>query len=247
MKNKTKQIIVVVSVFIIALASLGTVIGLLVSTGRLSEYSGGFSYTLSGTRATITGYDGDDTDVVVPDKVRGNRVVSIAKDAFSSKSGSIKSVTIKTTSTAFTLDSEAFKDMTALEKVVLPSGLKEIPTSAFSGCKALRDIIIPDSVTVIGEKAFYNCSALKFAYNSEDYSTEGENAIDYEIFYMPSGLLEIGANAFENCTAMIGSHFNKALEKVGNEAFYKATAFTELTFDKDCELASIGDRDFQST
>ena len=98
MNNKTKQIIVVVSVFVLALASLGTVIGLLVSTGRLSEYSNGFSYTLSGTRATITGYDGDDTDVVVPEKVRGNRVVSVAKDAFKDKAGEIKSITFKSTS-----------------------------------------------------------------------------------------------------------------------------------------------------
>ncbi|MDE7079601.1 MAG: leucine-rich repeat domain-containing protein [Clostridia bacterium] len=247
MNNKTKQIIVVVSVFVIALASLGTVIGLLVSTGRLSEYSGGFSYTLSGTRATITGYDGDDTDVVVPDKVRGNRVVSIAKDAFSTKAGNIKTITIKTTSTAFSLESEAFKDMTALEEVVLPLGLKEIPAGAFSGCKALRDIVIPDSVTLIGEKAFYNCSSLKFSFSRENYSDEEENTIDKEIFYMPSGLLEIGANAFENCTALIGAHFNKALEKVGDEAFYRATAFTELTFDEDCELASIGNSAFQST
>ena len=89
MNNKTKQIIVVVAVFALALASLGTVIGLIVNTGRLSEYSGGFSYTLNGSRATITGYDGDDKEVVVPDRVRGNRVVAISKGAFSSKALSI--------------------------------------------------------------------------------------------------------------------------------------------------------------
>lgn len=246
MNNKTKQIIVVVSVFVLALASLGAVIGLLFTTGRLSEYSNGFSYTLSGTRATITGYDGDDTDIVVPEKVRGNRVVSVAKDAFSAKASEIKTITFKSNS-SFTLENEAFQNLTALEKVVLPSGLKEIPKGAFSGCKALRQVIIPDSVTTIGDSAFKNCSSLKFAYKSEDYETEGENAIDEDIFYMPSGLLEIGANAFENCSAMIGAHFNKALEKVGNEAFYKATAFTELSLDEDCELASIGDGAFQST
>ena len=246
MNNKTKQIIVVVSVFILALASLGTVIGLLVSAGRLSEYSNGFSYTLSGTRATITGYDGDDTDVVVPDKVRGNRVVSVAKDAFKSKASEIKTITFKSNS-SFTLEDEAFQNLTALEKVVLPSSLKEIPDGAFSGCKALKSVIIPDSVTRIGDDAFKNCSALVFAYKSEDYSTEGENAIDEEIFYMPSGLLEIGSSAFESCTSLIGAHFNKVLEKVGEDAFSKASALTELTLDEDCELASIGNGAFQNT
>ncbi|MDE5616981.1 MAG: leucine-rich repeat domain-containing protein [Clostridia bacterium] len=247
MNNKTKQIIVVVAVFVLALASLGTVIGLIVNTGRLSEYSGGFSYTLNGSRATITGYDGDEKEVVVPDRVRGNRVVAIAKGAFSSKASAIEKITVKTTSSAFSLENEAFKDMTALKTVVLPDGLKVIPEGAFSGCKALTRVIIPDSVTNIGDKAFYDCTSLIFAYNSEEYSTDGENAIDEEIFYMPSGLLEIGANAFENCTALIGAYFNKALEKVGNEAFYKATAFTELTLEEDCEVATIGNNAFQNT
>ena len=86
MNNKTRQIIVVVSVFVIALASLGTIIGLLVNTGNMSEYSNGFRYQASGSRITITGYEGDDEDVVVPDKIKGKRVVGIDKDAFEEKS-----------------------------------------------------------------------------------------------------------------------------------------------------------------
>lgn len=246
MKNKTRQIIIVVSVFVIALASLGTVIGLLVNTGRLSEYSGGFTYTLSGSRATITGYTGGDTDIVVPDRVRGNRVVGVRKDAFASAK-SVKSITFNTKSSSFTLADEAFKDLTTLEKVVLPSGLKTISAGAFSGCKNLRTVIIPDSVTNIGEKAFYDCSALKFAYKSNDYETEGENAISEDTFYMPAELLEIGASAFENCNTLLNAHFNKKLEKIGEKAFYKATSFTELTYDDDIDLADIGASAFQNT
>ena len=67
---------------------------------------------------------------------------------------------------------------------------KRLSEGAFSGCKALRSVIIPDSVTSIGDSAFYNCSSLVFAYNSEEYSTEGDDAIDEEIFYMPSGTVE---------------------------------------------------------
>ena len=54
MNNKTRQIIVVVSVFVIALASLGTIIGLLVNTGNMSEYSNGFRYqAVSYTHLTL--------------------------------------------------------------------------------------------------------------------------------------------------------------------------------------------------
>ena len=70
MTNKTRQIVVVVAVFVIALASLGTIIGLLVNTGQLSEYSDGFRYEVNGSRVTIISYEGSDTDVVVPDKLK---------------------------------------------------------------------------------------------------------------------------------------------------------------------------------
>ncbi|MDE7328540.1 MAG: leucine-rich repeat domain-containing protein [Clostridia bacterium] len=247
MNNRTKQIIVVVAVFVLALASLGTVIGLIATTGRLEEYANGFYFTLSGSRATITAYDGDDTDIVIPERLRGNRVVGVGEKAFTNKASTIKSITINSTYTEFVLADEAFKDMTALEKVVLPKNLKKISASAFSGCVALRQIIIPNTVTEIGNNAFYACSNLIFAYSSEDYSTEGDDAIDEEIFYMPSGLLKIGASAFEECRSLIGAYFNKDLEELGDKAFYGATAFTELTVAKDCELATIGASAFQNT
>lgn len=247
MNNRTKQIIVVVAVFVIALASLGTVIGLLATTGRLEEYSNGFYFSLQGSRATITAYDGDDTDVVIPDRIRGNRVVAVGAKAFANKAASIKTVTVKSTYSSFALSEEAFKDMSALEQVVLPSGLKEISESAFSGCRTLIRVIMPDGVSVIGSKAFYGCTSLKFAYNTQDYVTEGEGAVSKDVFYMPSGLLEIGDSAFEGCTALLGARFGKSLENIGERAFCDATAFTELTVEDDCELATIGNSAFQNT
>ena len=53
MNNKTRQIIVVVSVFVIALASLGTIIGLLVNTGNMSEYSNGFRYQARDRKSVV--------------------------------------------------------------------------------------------------------------------------------------------------------------------------------------------------
>lgn len=245
MTNKTRQIIVVVAVFVIALASLGTIIGLLVNTGQLSEYSGGFRYELKGSRATIIGYEGSDTDVVVPDKVKGNKVVAINADAF--KDTGVKSIKFNCTYSSFVIASDAFKDLTSLEKVVLPKNLKEIPYGAFRGCKSLKSVIMPNSVTSIGENAFGECTSLKFIYDKENYTTEGTGAIKSDALYLPSSLLEIGAYAFDGCSDIVEVHFAKNLEKIGEYAFNKCTKFSDIEVESDIEVTSIGAWAFYNT
>ncbi|MDE5756337.1 MAG: leucine-rich repeat domain-containing protein [Clostridia bacterium] len=247
MTNKTRQIIVVVAVFVIALASLGTVIGLLVNTGQLSEYSDGFRYELKGSKATIIGYEGSDTDVVVPDKVKGNRVVGIEKDAFKDLAESVKSIKFNCTYSSFSIANEAFRDLTALEKVVLPSNLKVIPGGAFRGCRSLKSVIMPSTVTEISENAFRECTSLNFIYNSENYSTDGEGAIKNNAVYLPASLLEIGSHAFDGCTSIVEAHFAKALEKIGDYAFNGCTRFSDLEVANDNEVTSIGEWAFYNT
>ena len=55
----------------------------------------------------------------------------------------------------------AFRGLTALTEVTLPTSTKEIGGSAFSGCTNLTKIIIPNSVSILGKYAFYNCSNLR--------------------------------------------------------------------------------------
>lgn len=244
MTNKTRQIIVVVAVFVIALASLGTIIGLLVNTGQMSEYSDGFRFELSGSRATITGYEGSDTDVVIPDKLKGHRVASIAKDAF--KDTSVKSIKFNCTYSSFKIESDAFAKLTSLEKVVLPKNLKEIPSGAFEGCTALKTAIVPNSVTSIGSGAFKDCNVLSVVYNSERYSTDGDNAIKNTI-YLPTSLLEIGASAFENCGAVTTVYIYKNLEKIGDKAFKECDDLIRLQIESNSEITSIGAEAFYNT
>lgn len=238
--NKTKQIIIVVAVFVIALASIGTIIGLVVNTGQMSDYSDGFNYTLSGSRATITGYNGDDTDVVIPDKIRGNRVVAVANGAFDKKASAIKSIVFNGTYSGFELGEEVFKDLTALTKVVLPSGLKEIPAKCFYGCKSLKEVYIPSGLTSIGKEAFYNCTALKFSYSSTSY----DDNVSEDVFYLPSSLLEIGESAFYGCTTLAGVSIDKSLEKIGDKAFYGCTRLSNLQVADNSELTTIGENAF---
>ncbi len=240
--NKTKQIIIVVAVFVLAIASLGTIIGLIVDAGQMSDYSDGFGYTLDGSRATITDYNGSDTDVVIPDKIRGNKVVAIASGAFDSKAKEITSIVINSTYSDFEIADSAFEDMTALTKVVLPSGLKEIPDGCFDGCSALKEVYIPSGLTAIGAKAFYECTSLVFSYSSQSY---GED-VSESVFYLPESLLEVGDSAFYGCTRLEGLYINKSLEKIGDSAFYNCTKLSNVQVADESELTTIGASAFYS-
>lgn len=240
--NKTKQIIIVVAVFVLAIASLGTIIGLIVDAGQMSDYSDGFGYTLNGSRATITDYNGSDTAVVIPDKIRGNRVVAIASGAFDDKAKEITSIVINSTYSNFEIEEKAFEKLTALTKVVLPSGLKEIPDECFSGCSALKEVYMPSTLTAIGEKAFYECTSLVFSYSSQSY---GED-VSESVFYLPESLLEIGNSAFYGCTRLEGLYIAKSLEKIDDNAFYNCTRLSNVKVADNSELTTIGASAFYS-
>lgn len=58
--------------------------------------------------------------------------------------------------------------MHALEELVLPGGLKELPDHAFRDCPSLKKVVFPVSLRTIGKDAFSGCPSLKTMLFSED-------------------------------------------------------------------------------
>lgn len=83
----------------------------------------------------ITGYKGNDTEVVIPPEIEGKPVTSIRDWAFY-KCSSLTSVTI-------------------------PESVTSIGDYAFSYCSNLTSVTIPESVASIGYEAFKCCNSLK--------------------------------------------------------------------------------------
>lgn len=79
---------------------------------------------------TITGYRGDDALVVVPERINGTPVHTIAASAFVEK---------------------------RFERLVLPKTLTTVAADGFSYCKNIREIVFYDSITSIGNDSFSNC------------------------------------------------------------------------------------------
>ncbi len=95
-----------------------------------------FSYIVADDQQgiIITAYNGNDTEVTVPETMDGLPVVEIAENAFGNNE--------------------------TMTSVALPDTLRIIAPRAFESCTALTAINVPDSVTKIGAQAFYNCSSL---------------------------------------------------------------------------------------
>ena len=165
-----------------------------------------FTYTTSGTSATITGLSSQGasrTAIEIPEKMGTYTVTAIGANAFASKTN-LKRVKISDTvknigvsafegclnleqinipSALTTFSSKAFKDCAKIEQVNLPNSVTSVGTSAFEGCKNLQTVHLPIGLTEVKDRTFYGCTNLE--------------AINY-----PMALTKIGAGAFAYCSTL---------------------------------------------
>lgn len=134
----------------------------------------------------------------------------------------------------------AFAGNTAIQTVVLPGGLAEIPEGLFDGCLALTSVTAADGfaqVTKIGDNAFRGCAALN-TFTAANVAKIGMNAFEESgITALPGNIIEdIGANAFAK-TALSNVTLTKAVS-IGDGAFANISTLTEVRFNGGLKSAS---------
>lgn len=134
---------ILVLAFMFALVPKGT---------TMAETSGVWQYEVNGTKATITGYTGTDSDVTIPEKVDGYKVTEIGDEAFRNNL-TVKKVTMP--STLVKIRVYAFQNCENLQEVVLNENLEEIEGCAFADCD-LRGLTLPKSLLSVGWESFDN-------------------------------------------------------------------------------------------
>lgn len=140
----------------------------------------------------ITGYVGKETDLLIPEKIRGMFVKGIAANTF--------------------------KNNTKLHSVVLPSTAGTIGTSAFENCTNL-EYVIGGSVTNISENAFANSSVSEFTFDKARIigNKAFYNCTNLQNVELP--LVEkIGTSAFENVQSITTLN-SENLKSIGTNAF----------------------------
>ena len=121
MRPLTRKIAILLT-FILLLA-----FSIICAPTALAATWGDYEYTTTNGVATVTKYNGTETDITIPESVNGLPVTAIGSSAFSGK--------------------------TALTGIVIPDGVTSIGSSAFYNCTGLTEIVFPDNVASIGSSA----------------------------------------------------------------------------------------------
>lgn len=140
------------------------------------------------------------------------------------------------------IGNEAFKDVTNVDTLELPSQIGYIGDEAFAG-SFLKSIVI-QNVTYIGNRAFKDCALLS------DVTIRGTKIIGTECFYnsgltsvyLPYSVMRIDPGAFANCKKLTDVNINDVASgcTVGRFAFYNCYNLNSVSM-ADADIASIGD------
>ena len=175
-----------------------------------AETYGDFEYSLinNETEIEITGYNGSDTELVIPSEINGKAVTEIGDFAF-----------------------QNYKSVTS---VSIPSSINTIGAYAFDGCNGLTgELKIPEGVTSIGSAAFSRCSGLTGELEIPEKVTEikayafnGCNGLTGKL-KIPQGVTSIGDSAFKDCSSFTGNLvISGGVISIGREAFSGCSGFT---------------------
>lgn len=172
----------------------------------------------SNTWCEVAGYDGTETEVVIPyiytytDSYGSKHdipVTCIGNSAFSDNK-TIVNVTIPISIT--TIGERAFKNCTSLKKVELPNSINYIGYETFYRCSALTNITIPSSILRIGERAFYECTS-------------------FTAIIIPDTVLQIGESAFYGCSNVTNVSIGDGVTVIESGAFSGINAQVYTTDD----------------
>ena len=214
----------------------------------------GYVFYRFGDKYYLIEYDGDSTDLTLPDDINGSPY-SVNQCAFSDTD--VESVTISVG--VDDLGDSSFSGCDRLLGVVFAANgvLDRIGKSAFSGCTSLTNISVPDSVTKIDSNAFYGCSALAEVALSESgnlsiiMDNAFENCINLTEIALPDTLSVVGvyafrgcgalrnvtmsetvdivpAGMFENCSSLVNVEIPAKVKSIGNNAFKNCTSIARL-------------------
>lgn len=103
-----------------------------------------------------------------------------------------------------------FPDCDNLKKIIIPEGVKEIPTGAFRDTTGLTSVEIPNSVTTINSSAFRDCLNL-------------DNVV------IPSSVQKIMSYAFEGCIYLKNLTISEGVKTIYHEAFKECNSLEEVT------------------
>ena len=169
-------------------------------------YTEGLMFSLDPTAQeyVVSGYNGTDSNVIIPECYEGLPVTAIGNMSF------YDNLTVESLympDTIKSIGNDAFYFAHNLASIKMSSNLTSIGQYAFGKCYLLAEIDIPDSVTYIGYSAFCNCESL------------------LEV-RLPEGIEEIAAHLFNGSMRLTVIEIPSSVKSIGESAFYDTSLST---------------------
>ncbi len=178
----------------------------------------------------IIDYYGNKTNVKVPSKVNGKKIVGLEEKVFAGKK--IESVVIP--NTVYNIGSNVFKGIKTLKKVTLPDSVKRISYEAFKGCTSLTTVNA-SGITHIYQNAFTNCKKLKNIDLSKVqyiYKSAFSGCKSLKNIKLPN-VLSIKKYAFANCTGLKTITLSKHTNNIIFSVFKGCSALEKISVPKE--------------
>lgn len=163
--------------------------------------------------------------------VMGNSVTSVATGAFAYDKG-LKKVTLSTSLTS--LPDMMFSSCYALNELVNTSQITQIGESVFMLCKGLTSFEVPSGLKVLSDSMFEasGLESITIPSTVQKINTQCFSGCDHltTVTFPTSGSIELGYNAFNNCTALESITLTRAVKAIDESLFSGCTALQTVKF-----------------
>ena len=216
-----KRYVVLIIAVVVAIALTVCLAFILGNNRKTENPPSDFEYTAypEDNIVVITRYIGEATNVVIPKKIDGYKVVGINSFAFMSTD--IESVDIP--DTVESIENKSFANCQNLHTVNMGNGVVNIEMDAFRKCTKLTTINFSSNLTKLGHDAFAECSSL-------------QNVV------IPASVKEWGVEVFWGCP-LTSLTFEDGIEVIGNYACF-STPDTLKSVTIPSSVTTIGEHSF---
>lgn len=187
----------------IALITIASLASFNVFSATYFQYDNFVFESYSNKTCSVVEYVGSENDLVVPDVLIDDTVVSLAYGAFMYNLV-IESVTLPDTLTS--IDNAAFTRAYNLISVNIPKNCTTVGSSVFQHCTSLKNVVFESNLTTISSQMFFGCTSL-------------------EEIALPSSVETIDKFAFRNCTSLRSITIPRATTHIEPNAFMYCTDF----------------------
>lgn len=195
-------------------------------------YSLNLSYTSNsdGKSFAVSKGSVSDKDVVIPSKINGMPVTSLAQKAF--YNGSFTSIQIPQSVTSIGKDS--FNLCVNLTRMVIPDSVEKLGSYAFSGCRELVSVELSDKIKTLESMTFSDCAKLtsvKLPAALEKVGTYAfSDCASLVEIALPAGVVSVGAWAFDGCEKLESITLGGSVTSLGVEMLQGCASLKRIVF-----------------